>query len=225
MNLGAIRQRVEYLGYGTDTAAQQTDMINAAYREVHSKMRWPFLEAINSDLVTVATTPNYALPVGMGNWRNLDAVRLSQPSLNCAPQLEFMPPQDLFDRQLQNAPLTGTPQYWTMYANELWFYPTPDANYSVTIYYIIEPPDLSSDSDVPLIPLAYQDCLVYGAVWGMGFRERDWIGNELMQAKYDECVQRLEDEYLVRQRQSGSYVRRSGYNDLGVRYPLSTPGF
>ena len=210
MNLGQLRTELQTLGYGTDVATQQTAFINAAYREIHSSKRWPFLEATDTTQSTVAGTASYTPP--MANWRNIDAVRIAD-SLGYDPCIEYMEPQDLLER-LHRDTDTNVPMYWTMYAQKLFLYPTPDKVYTVTYYYINEPADLSSDSDIPVIPIAYHDALIAGAVCRMTHRERDWIGLELWTTKYQQLVQALNDEYLLRQRQTSSHVQRSGYNNI-----------
>ena len=223
MDLADIRLAVQDHGYGTDTTDQQTRFINEAYREIHRARRWPFLEAIDTSSNTAAGTPSYAIP--MSNWRNLDAVRLSWPAdLTQNLMIDYMEPQDLFDRQ-QNDPTVATPQYWTMYAQQLWFYPIPDQAYQIKIFYIIEPPDLADDADVPLVPVAYHDLLVTGALFRSAARQRDFINMELWQAKWGSDLRDLEEEYLIKQRQTSSQVKKSGYWSTYIDYPLSSTGF
>lgn len=218
-----MQQSIQDHGYTSDTAAQQMGFLNAAYREIHSKLRWPFLEAIDTSLVTVAGTNPYNFP--MSNWRNLDAVRIAQPAQQNFVTIEYKQPQELFDMLQTDQIQTATPRYWTMYASQLWFYPIPDAPYNVTIYYITEPPDLANPTDVPLVPVAYHDAIVAGAICRIAFRERDWIGLELWTQKYQQLVTQLSEEYLIRQRQTSSEVKHSGYWDTEINYPLTSTGF
>jgi hypothetical protein len=223
VNVGEIQQLIQDHGYGADTVTQQLNFINATYREIHSARRWPFLEAIDTSLTT-STAVNGYTPL-MTSWRNLDAVRLVYtPDEQQNVPLDYKPPQELFDL-LHVDPNTATPRYWTMYASELWFYPTPDQTYTVKIYYIQEPDDLVAPNDVPVIPVAYHDAIVSGAICRSAFRQRDWIGLELWTAKYAKDMQNLEEEYLIRQRQSSSEVKKSGYWDTFVNYPFTSTGF
>lgn len=223
MNLSELQQAIQDEGYGSDTAAQQIGFINATYREIHGRMRWPFLEAIDNTLVTAAGTLSYNFP--MANWRNVDAVRIAQPAQQNFVMIEYKEPQDLFDQLQVDQVSTATPRYWTKYANQLWFYPIPDGPYNVTIYYIQEPADLAAPTDVPLVPIAYHDAIVAGAICRSAFRERDWIGLELWTQKYEQLVTRLIEEYLVTQRQTSSQVKDSGYWNTEINYPLSSTGF
>lgn len=224
MNLGELRTAIQGLGYSADTDSQQNDFINATYREIHSSMRWPFLEAVSLNAqATVAGIQAYTPP--MSDWRNVDALRIAQPNIANFISIEYKEPQELFDMAWVNPTETATPRYWTMYASQIWFFPIPDDIYEISYFYITEPPDLAADTDVPLIPVAYHDCLVSGSVCRMAFRQRDWIGLELWTSKYAQDVTRLKEEYLIRQRQSSSEVKRSGYWNTEINYPLTSTGF
>lgn len=217
MTLAQIQAAVQAKGYGTDTAAQQLIFINEIYRKVHSKERWPFLEAQDKTLVTVTGTPNYTLP--FNNWRNLDAVRIEIAATQQYNNLSYKGVQDFRDLEHIDRDVTS-PAYWTFYANQLHFYPNPDAAYTVTIDYIIEPPDLAAGSDIPIIPLPYHDILVWGAVKSMAARERDWVMTQIADQEYEILLRRFEEEYLVRQRQTSSHVKKSGHFDTQIPYPF-----
>lgn len=228
MNLAQLRTQLQDLGYGTDTVTQQNDFLNAAYREIHSQMRWPFLEtvAMNAD-TTVAGTPNYTPSIT--NWRNFDALRIAQPNIQNFTAIEYKSAQDLFDmlwvEGISSQVETATPRYWTMYGNQIWFFPCPDDAYSISYFYITEPADMASDSDIPVLPVPYHDVIVSGAICRMAFRQRDWIGLELWTQKYADGLTKMKEEYLVRQRQTSSEVKQSGWWNTQINYPLTATGF
>jgi hypothetical protein len=224
VNLGQLRTQIQDHGYSADTVAQQNDYINAAYREIHGSMRWPFLEAVSLNAqATSVGTQAYTPP--MTNWRNIDAIRIAQPNIANFISIEYMDPQQLFDMSWVNPTETATPRYWTMYAQQIWFFPIPDDVYEISYFYCIEPADLAADNDVPVIPLAYHDVLVSGAICRMAFRQRDWIGLELWTSKYAQDMTRFKEEYLIRQRQTSSRVKESGYWNTEINYPLTSTGF
>lgn len=222
MNLGQLQAAIQAKGYAADTAAQQILFLNEVYREIHGKERWPFLEAQDSSLVTAAGTNAYTLP--MSNWRNLDAVRLQIAGLQEYVNLRYAEPQDFRDMEHIDRD-TATPVFWTFYANQLHLYPYPDSVYTIVIDYIVEPADLASAGDVPVLPLPYHDILVWGAVESLCFRERDWLGRQFAEQKKEVLLRQMEEEYLVRQRQTSSHVKKSGYWDTQLPYPFSMRGF
>lgn len=222
MNLTALQAAIQAKGYTTDTASQQIAFINEAYREICGMARWPFLEAQDSSLSTVAGTSAYSLP--FTDWRNLDAVRIAIPATEQYDNLRYLPVQDFREYEHIDRDIS-TPYYWTFYANQLHFYPVPDAVYTVTIDYIIEPADLAAGTDVPLIPAQYHDVLVWGAVESLAYRERDWLGRQFAEQKKEMMLKRLEEEYFIRQRQTASHVKKSGYWDTQMPYPFIHDGF
>lgn len=216
MNLSQLQAAIQAYGYGTDTTAQQTAFINASYREVHSKNRWPFLEAYDTSLTTTPGIGIVSLTTlgvaALTPWRNLDAVRLELAGqANTGIDLDYMQPQALRSQESSfNDPnQTAPPRYWTVIDQNLHFWPLPDQAYQIDIDYIIEPPDLAAPTDVPILPLPYHDVLVFGALKQIAMRERDlWsIGN--YGSEFEQRLQRFEEEYFLRQRQTSSQVAQN----------------
>jgi hypothetical protein len=222
MTLAQLQAAIQAKGYTTDTATQQIAFLNEIYREVCGMNRWPFLEAQDSSLSTAVGTSAYTLP--FANWRNIDAVRIEIAALQQYDNLRYCGVQEF--REMEHIDRdTSTPFYWTFYANQLHFYPVPDSVYTVRIDYIVEPADLAAAGDVPVLPTQYHDVLVWGAIESLAFRERDWLGRQFAQSKKEEMLKRLEEEYLLRQRQTGSQVKKSGYWDTQLPYPFVHSGF
>lgn len=224
MQLSDIRAAIQALGYGSDTAAQQTSFINDAYRQVTSKLRWPFLEQQSVELTTTVGTNAYDLPSDMSSYRNIDAVRIGQDSSQNWMNLDYVEPQDFRDREHVDRG-TGTPCNWTFINQQLHFWPIPDSVYTVTIDFITEPADLADDTDVPVIPAAYHDILVWGAIHAITFRERDWLGRSDADQQFQMRLQRMEEEFMIRQRQTASHVKKSGFWNTREPYPWTGLGW
>ncbi len=222
MNLTALQAAIQAKGYTADTAAQQLIFLNEVYHEICGMDRWPFLEAQDKTLVTVAGTTAYTLP--MATWRNLDAVRIEITAMQQYDNLQYKEPQEFRDNEHMDRD-QSTPFYWSFFDQQLHFFPPPDGAYTVTIDYITNPPDLAIGSDVPVLPVIYHDVLVWGAIESLAYRERDWLGRQFAQGKKEELLRRMQEEYLVRQRQTSSQVARSGYWDTQLPYPFSQSGF
>jgi hypothetical protein len=220
MNLSQLQAAIQAHGHDASTDAEQLQFLNDTYREVHSKGRWEFLEAQDSSMSTVVGTNIYAWP--MTNFRNVDAVRLTSTDTDQNTNLEYMAKQDFRDKE--NIDLErSTPEYWTQIAGELHLWPYPDSVYTVVIDYIIEPPDLVNPSDIPIIPTAYHDVLVWGALRSMAYRDRDVYSFMNSSGQYESRLLRMQDEYRVMQRQTSSHVRKSGFYDSG--YPWMYPSW
>lgn len=221
MNLAEIQAAIQAHGYAPDTSDRQTIFINQCYREVCGMQRWPFLEAQDVSQVTTAGQAGYPLDA-LPTWRSIDAVRISIPAQQQYVRMEYLAPQDFRDRE-HISPEPSTPSYWTFINQELRFWPVPDDSYSVTIDYISEPPDLAADADVPVLPVTYHDVLVWGAVERLAYRERDWLGRQFAQQERELSLKRMDEEFMVRQRQTSSHVKKSGY--WGTQPQLPMTGF
>lgn len=210
MNFGEIKTAVTDRGYSIDQVT--TSIVNAVYREVLSLQRWPFLEKQSTSIETTVGTAGYPLDSIASDWLLIDAVRIEQPGTQLYTNMEYTPPQEFRDLQHVDRD-TGTPFRWTAINGLLQFFPVPDGVYQVDVDYIQQPPDLSADTDVPVIPLIYHDILVWGAVAQIAYRERDWIGQNVANTEKETRLKRMSEEYLLRQRQTDSHVKRSGWWD------------
>lgn len=209
MNLGQLQAAVQAYGYGTDTAAQQLVFINAAYREIHSKQRWPFLEAFDTSLSTTpgVNTVSIATLGGATPYRNIDAVRIfTDGTANSGQDMDYIQPQEMRTHETEYSDWSGKPTNWSIIDQTIHVWPFPDGVYTLGIDYIIEPPDLAISTDIPILPLPYHDVIVFGALKQIAMRERDlWsIGN--YGAEYQRRLQEFEEEYFLRQRQTSSTV-------------------
>lgn len=207
MNLGELRTGLQALGYNTETVSQQNYFLNATYREVIGADRWPFLEK----QATLTLTPNqfaqsYSTITDLLEW---DAVRLSLNGDTW--NLENTEPQAMRDLETDYNTSVGTPEKWSLLAGQVHFWPAPDQPFVATVDYIYAPPDLVSDSDVPVIPAQFHDVLVLGAAETMAYRERDIWSQYLLDSKYQAVLLKMRESFLLRQRQTSSRVKKSGY--------------
>lgn len=210
MNLGQIRTAIQARGYGTDTATQQTAMVNAVYREIAGQHRWPWLEAQSSTLTTTIGDPDYATTGISADLMYIDAVRLTRGTTYLP--LEYIAPQDFRDLEHVDRD-NGEPIYWTYMNYNLRLWPRPDQVYTVTVDYLFRPTDLSADSDQPLFDATYHDVLVWGAIRDLAFRERDWSAKNFADAEYSARFGKMERAYGMKQRQNSSHVQGSKFWD------------
>lgn len=215
MNLGQIQAAVVDRGYSIDQVTPS--IVNAVYREVLSLARWPFLEKQSTSISTTAGVGGYPLNSIASDWLLIDAVRIEQPAIQQYNNLTYSSPQEFRDNEHVDRGL-GTPYLWTAINQNLRLYPIPDGVYQVDVDYIQQPPDLAASGDVPIIPLLYHDILVWGSVAQIAYRERDWIGQNVANTEKESRLKRMSEEYLLRQRQSDSHVKRSGYWDTEPVY-------
>lgn len=223
MNLGQLRAALQLRGYETDTAAAQTEVLNATYRRVCGEHHWEWLEAgavspavaVGAVFVTFSTT-DLIQPI---------AVRLTFP-FN-APYTEqynliYIEPNDFRNRTAEDGENTvsairGRPLYWTHQGTpnttggmSVQFWPAADKAYGFNVDYIKDPPDLVSDTDTPIFPPTYHDILIYGALAEMAARERDYFMHQVWMGDYTQMLQRMKAQLGLQQQQTSVQVRRSG---------------
>lgn len=183
--------------------------LNSVYRYVCSSQRWPWLEAQDTSLTTTAGTTYYSLST-ITDLRQLDAVRLRDSSGTY--NLDYMDKQPL-ETRVADCSGNSLPRYWTLARGELGFFPTPDATYTIVLDYVNVPDDLAALTDVPVLPTPYHDVLVWGAIVELAYRERDYWDNGVAQQSYMQRYKAMQEEYMLRQVQTSSRVKRSGFYD------------
>lgn len=209
MQLSEIRTAIQTHGYGTDTATQQTSMVNAIYRRIAGEHRWPWLEAQSTALSTTIADPDYSL-AAITDLQHIEAVRLTSGTNYV--DLEYIQPQDL--RALEHIDRdSGAPQKWTYMNSVLRLWPAPDKVYVMTIDYIKRPTALAADGDTPIFDSTYHDLLVWGCVSKLAFRERDWSAKNFADAEYRACYDEMKRSYGLKQRQNAQHVQRSSFWD------------
>lgn len=205
--LGDIKTSIQNKGYATDTATAQASMINSVYRRVIGMRRWWFNEVPNNTSLTLATGTQSVSLAGITDFLHVDAVRISTASSQS--EIEYVPPQEL--RDLYHTDRTnGEPLFWTRTGGSLYFWPVADQNYTVSVDYIKYPATLVADGDATIIPDAYQDVLVWGAIKELTFRERDAEGRSLAEDEFQTILATMRHQDGLEQRQTPSEVGYSG---------------
>lgn len=206
MNLGQLRTALQQRGYATDTATPQTELINSVYRRVCGMRRWPFLAASGTITMT-AGTGIYDVDVAAGIGRTLLVVNAVRIEFGTGyPEISYLPEQEF--RDLQHADRNrGVPLYWTLIDDDLNFWPLPDANYVITVDFTLDPTDLTADGDTPVLPAAFHDILVWGAIKELAFRERDWGARAVALEEYNARLADMMHTFGVKQRQTSTQVK------------------
>lgn len=199
-----LKAAVQDEGYGTDTATQQGNFINAEYKQLAGKRRWKWLEAVDSTTTTLQGTANYTPSIA---YRTLDAVRIVD-ALGTPAYLEPMNEQDLLDllRRDTGSGIFGTPRYWTLYAGQIYLWPIPDNVYRLTLYYIRNVTTMVADGDTHLVPEEYDGILVWGAVARMAMRQRDWLSRTFALQERDPIITAMSAEDGLWQRHRSDTV-------------------
>jgi hypothetical protein len=142
-----------------DARASHTDInacVAAGLRDVCAEKRWPWL--LTSSPLTVSTvTGEASMPAG---WAQIHKVTVNGAKAVHVPLDEF---------------LEGTRRYvWTEFGQGVRFDPVPAVVPSaVTVYYWRDEPELTSDTQEPLLPSVFHQVLVARASYHLNVRRQD----------------------------------------------------
>lgn len=218
MNLSQLQAELQAHGYGSDTAAQQIIFLNDAYRYVCGLERWPFLEKQDSSLTLTLGTNVVAYTGTLTDLVEFDAVRLTD-GLGVPYDLENVEPQTMRSYEVMDNTTRSTPQYWSIIANQLHFWPYADQAYTLNIDYIFQPVDLANPTDIPALPPQFHDVIVWGAARTIARRQRDLYSEQIADAEFTQRVKAMSSAFKLRQRQTSSKVKKSGYWQPRRRFP------
>lgn len=196
-----LQDRVLSFGYGEIDRANVKTWINMAYSDVMSRRRWSWAQATQS-VVTVAGTSTVALsalsdpPQFFG--------RLA-PVTTTAREPKYIPPMQFNDSVLRRPPSTtrSTPDYYTIFADTVTFYPVPDAAYTYTLHYWKGATDLSANGDKPIIPRQWRSVLVHGALRYAAERDRNNDSLARRTAEYERWIENMIGADNLQQSETG----------------------
>jgi len=155
MDLAALRAEVQARGFEYATTTRVDNWINAEYRELCSRQSWPFLETST----TVA---------GAGA---ISDVRFVQTVVHTteARLLTFMDRRVLAET-FADLTAAGDPSYWFLENDILKTYPVTTDDLAVR--YVKIPAKLAAGTDEPIVPDAYHEIIVDGAV-ARGYKDAE----------------------------------------------------
>lgn len=154
-----LQMQDEVLNYGFDPniyRARVKIWLNDAQAAIARKVEIP--ELFSSQLITtVSGTQGYTL--------NSNIVRIDAVIMTLSTDRVTLSPHAHKDVIVSSDPQSlGQPQWYGITISQLVVSPIPDKVYTLTVYYYIDPVDLSADSDVSLLPLDYHKAMIAYAV-------------------------------------------------------------
>lgn len=137
------------------TDATRNRYLNIWYKKILTEEPWYFLTATDTSITTSTSTSSYAKPSGMqkilGVW--LGSVKPSNKLSEITRK----------EREVWDLTANARPQYYFLMGDNIYIYPLPDAAYNLTIEYIRQVPDMSSDSDTPAFDSDFHYLIPLGA--------------------------------------------------------------
>lgn len=158
--------------------ARLTDMVNAALRAVSTEQDWAWLEDSESLIVTAGVD----LLIPDADWERTISLHRTDGW-----ELERKPVQEV-----ARIVASGQPKMYAVTGDKLLVRPTPASGPgALTHRYIRAEPELTDDTDEPLLPARWHDLIVEYAAY-LGFRrEGDDTSSMTAKAAYDDLLQQM----------------------------------
>lgn len=187
------------------------EWIDAAYQKIQNlHPNWDFLRN-DFSFSTVASTGNYTKSAAsvseLGTWKT-DTFRcyLTATGVSDQQDLDYVPWADFRESYSRGSLSTqeGRPILFTVKPDQsVTFWPIPNAIYTVTGEYFKRAQTLAADASEPLIPLAFQDVIVWRALMFYGA----YVGADEKYAhgerEYKQVLARLELNQLPEMEMAG----------------------
>jgi hypothetical protein len=212
VTLGEVKSLVQAEGYDTDTSPQQTLMVRQVLRSLYGLRRWKFLES--ESLAFSATVANAGVVdiSSLGREIKLDSVRMAfGTAYSGDPEINPVSPNTIRDERWRDRS-AGAPEHWARVADQLFFWPIPDATYSLSVIYHALTTLPSADGDTIAWPEAHLDVVVYGVIMRLARRQHDWPG-------FDRAKASFSDALLDLARSEGDEPTQRGEGDEIERWP------
>lgn len=188
----------------------------------HAVMTVPYLGTTSSTLTFVIRKVYYALPSTMAKILNVSQHRIWNTSL------KYIPPR-LLDQYLAYRQATNRPRYYSIAGIDssrqykMQLFPTPNIAMNLNIRHYQVVTALSSDSDVPVIPEAFHEIIVWDVLSTYGYLFLDDTRISVAKAEFNDLFAQLKANDVASE---GSPVRLafdvdlSGFNNVLGQYNL-----
>lgn len=188
----------------TTTRNRIKNWINLGYHDFVLRELWPFRE-VTDTFDTVAGTQEYTLSSEFTDidLQNIISVAIQGASLVKLPYIPFnqlRASQPDFDYQS-----AAVPQSYYIKAGKIGLWPAPDAVYTIAVDYYKVPTELSSDSDTPIIPVAYREALMqYAISLEQDFNDSPDLAQKAMN-RYEQIVILARNNLLAQPTDTGNF--------------------
>jgi hypothetical protein len=199
-NYGELKTAVANWLDRSDLTARIPEFISLAESRINRNLRIRAMES-KQTASTIAGQQNLALPAGFLQMRNV------QVNTSPVTAMQYVSPE-MFDRLYGGRGGSGTPQFYSVIANEMQLGPTPASVQTIEMVFYKKFDALSADGDTNWVLTNAPDLYLYGAL----LDAEPFLMNDqrvgLWQAAFDRSVIELQDQD-DRDRHSGSAMRIS----------------
>lgn len=189
-----VRQRVKDENYD---GSEITNYLNDTQNDIFNEYQLPFMEAIQEYTLAIGEadiTNTLGLPTDFVT--PIDLVLTSSAQEKLLTNRSFIEIDQLYPDYESNPGIAqGAPSSWYKYAQTIKVYPQPDQAYTVALRYYKSPTLLSSDSDIPSLPAAFEEILVVGAAYRVLQVKDNYDQAGILENKYKELLDKLVTRY------------------------------
>lgn len=191
--VGGVQREIAYRlnEVSADNADRYLNWINLGLEDLAAEFPTaPWLET-SAVLTLAANTLRWQVSSIATDVRHIKNVRISTQNV----RVRYVP-KDTFDALDPQPSDSGIPSVFTIYNNEISFYPQPNSDYGAQIDYFQNAVTVSAASAVPELPARYIESLVHFAhIQGLRRRE-DWQESQLVEQIYMNYKNRIKKELL-----------------------------
>ena len=189
-NLSELRQLMryhldEFTSVDSDNWPKEVknSLINDSYRELAQRLYTdiPRFYLTTGTITTTADTRNVALPTDCVGAMIRDLKDSNGDSMPLKGRIED------FNDQASS----GTPEYFDILGNYIYFYPAPNAALTYTVYYSKEISDMDDEYDEPDFPRGYEDLIVLNAMIRSRLIKSNHDEYRLIKSEFERRYQRM----------------------------------
>lgn len=194
-NFGAMKTRITETLHDTSLSSQAGDWINEAIQDIHHRSKLIYLH-VEDTLDTVASQQDYNFSDLTNVITNSEVMTIlyirDQTNDISLCEISYAELYDIIPDPENEG--TSNPTNYAIKDQTILLYPTPDSVITLNVDYKKRSTDLSSDSDIPDLPIDWTDIILIGAeARGLRFLKRaEWA--QTQQFYEGEVRRRLADE-------------------------------
>lgn len=191
---GDLSQRVKR-AFGDESGVQLED------EDIRTWANEGMLQLVNDNkilkskatTITVIGTRMYDFPTQ--NIRQIESIHVGG---RLVPNISFQEAENTLLQIDPDFEQTGTPNYWYVWDEEFYFWPTPDTELSIDLYYTRYPTELTGDPSQLLdVPDKWYSPLINYVLQKAYEMDEDWAAAQVKQGQFkDALMLQSEEEYL-----------------------------
>jgi len=210
-----IRNITDETSTADPTDAMITNFINYRYQDLVGRImnvREDYFGTTDATLDTVADQEEYTLPVDSNSRNKVKEIKKIEIAYDGS-NYNIAYPIDLNEKYSTesdtNAAYTqNNPRYY-IFGNKIGFSPIPDSSQTnnIKIWYIPRPDDLSTGTDIPILPDEYHKLIAYGAAADLRKRDDNFRAAQNYEKDYETGARQMVIEVKQRQIQWPNCVK------------------